>query len=85
MTKTIKSQSSDKHYFLTIEQGHATDCTCPDRNYRHHTCKHMRGFDADVERAAEFLAMMARFDVRSRAVREQEYTNYLNWQLSMGL
>lgn len=65
MTKTIKSQTSNKRYFLTIDEaGHATDCSCSERNYRHHTCKHMRSFDAEVQRAATFHALRQRFDSR---------------------
>ncbi len=87
MTKTLTSPDSGKKYFLSIENGRATQCNCPDRLHRSWKpcCKHMVSFNAEVEKAAAFQALMARFDVRSQAVREQEYTNYLNWQLSMGL
>src|SRR6266567_9082260 len=34
MTRTIKSETTNKHYFLTIDEtGHAVDCSCPDRQY----------------------------------------------------
>jgi uncharacterized Zn finger protein len=57
VTKTITSPESGKRYQLTIndEDGHATGCSCPDRNFRRHTCKHMRAHEAerhDAERSA---------------------------------
>jgi hypothetical protein len=67
MTKTIASATdSSKRYFLTIDEqtGHATDCQCPDRQYRHHECKHMRNFNAEVQRAAMFMLLRQRFDSR---------------------
>ncbi len=39
MTKTIASQTTNRHYFLTIDGSQATECSCPDRQYRHHECK----------------------------------------------
>ncbi len=83
MTKTIASATdSRKRYFLTIDGDHATDCTCPDRQYRHRTCKHMSNFNAEVRKASTFLALKASIEAKER---EQAYSNYLNWQLSMGL
>lgn len=79
MTVTTKSQTSDKHYFLTIENGLATDCTCPDRQYRRnwkHTCKHMQALNAEVVRASAFLGLKELFDVRSetqQALRREAY------------
>ncbi len=65
MTKTIKSQTSNTHYFLTIdEQSHAVDCTCGDYIHRHRTCKHMSAFNAEVTKAATFQALRNRFDSR---------------------
>ncbi len=69
MTKVISSQTSNKKYFLTIENGVATDCTCGDRQYRHHECKHMRQFNAEVTRAAAFLALKARIAAAEREAR----------------
>ncbi len=64
MTRTIKSETSNKHYFLTIDEtGHAVDCTCPDRQYRHHTCKHMTHFNRAFEQAITFMALLGQFDV----------------------
>ncbi len=54
-------------YFLTIDSdGHATNCSCPDRTYRSYKpcCKHMSAFDAEVQRAATFQALRQRFDIR---------------------
>ncbi len=69
MTKVISSQTSNKKYFLTIENGVATDCTCGDRQYRHHECKHMRQFNQEVTRAAAFLALKARIAMAEREAR----------------
>lgn len=85
MTKTIKGQTS--HYFLTIHDatGMATDCTCKDRFYRQHFCKHMTGFNRELDKAIIFQSLMNRFDMRSQAVREARYINYINFEMSMGL
>jgi len=66
MTRTIKSQTSNSYYFLTIdaESSRAVDCTCPDRHYRHHTCKHMSQFNSELERAITFQSLKARYDCR---------------------
>ena len=82
MTKTIASQTSNAHYFLTIETDHAVDCTCPDRQYRHHECKHMRQFNAEVARAAAFLALKARI---AAAEREARVAHRIAFELMMGL
>lgn len=84
MTKTIKSQTSNTHYFLTIECGLATDCTCPDRQYRRnwkHTCKHMNSFNAEVVRASAFLNMKELFDVRENG---QEQSKRCYFEMSLG-
>ena len=82
MTKVISSQTSNKKYFLTIENGVATDCTCGDRQYRHHECKHMRQFNAEVARAAAFLALKARI---AAAEREARVAHRIAFELMMGL
>lgn len=82
MTKVISSQTSNAKYFLTIENGVATDCTCPDRVYRHHECKHMRQFNAEVLRAATFLALKRRI---AQAEREARRAAYLYFELAMGI
>jgi hypothetical protein len=82
MTKTIASQTSNKHYFLTIDGDQATDCTCGDRVYRHHTCKHMRQFNAEVARAAAFLALKRRI---AAAEREARAASRIAFELAMGL
>ncbi len=67
MTKT-----SNKHYFLTIENGVATDCTCGDRQFRGYKpngCKHMIDFNAEVTRAALFLALKAKIASAEREAR----------------
>jgi len=84
MTKTIASQSdTNKRYFLTIdEQSHAVECTCPDRQYRHHECKHMRQFNAEVVRAATFLRLKASIEAQQR---DAERSAYLYHEMNLGL
>jgi len=82
MTKTIKSETSNKRYFLTIDGDQATDCTCGDRTFRHHTCKHMTHFNAEVTRAAAFLALKARI---AAAEREARVAHRIAFELMMGL
>lgn len=66
MTRTIRSETNDKHYFLTIDEaGHATGCSCPDRYYRKHTCKHMAHFDEQMRKIAAFAFLFRRFDCRA--------------------
>ena len=81
MTKVISSQTSNKKYFLTIENGVATDCTCGDRQHRHHECKHMRNFDVEVNKAATFLLLRERFDSRLNGDIE---TRRINFEMSLG-
>src|SRR5258707_15425686 len=84
MTKTIKSKTRKKHYFLTIdESGHGVDCPSPDRQYRHHACKHMRNYNTAFEQAVAFAALMARFDCRSQAVIEAKRAAYWNFEMSI--
>lgn len=85
MTKTIASQSSTKRYFLTISEtiDLATDCSCGDRHFRHHTCKHMSNFNREVNRAATFNALVSRFDIRSQAVRDAKRTAYINFEMTL--
>ena len=88
MTKTIASATdSSKHYFLTINSdGQAQACTCGDYQWRQAarggSCKHMKAFNQEVRKAETFLSLKAAIEAKER---EQAYTNYLNWQLAMGL
>ena len=85
MTKVIASATdTNKKYFLTIENGNAVQCSCPDRIHRAYKpcCKHMIAFNQEVQRAATFLQLKATIEAVER---ERQYTNYLNWQLAMGL
>jgi hypothetical protein len=81
MTKVISSQTSSKKYFLTIENGAAVDCTCPDHQYRRHECKHMRSLNAEVARAAAFLALKRRI---AAAEREARAASRIAFELAMG-
>ena len=84
MTKTIKSETGNKHYFLTIdESGHAVDCSCPDRQFRHHTCKHMTHFNQEVQKAIVFMALLGQFDCRSQAVIEAKRAAYWNFEMQI--
>ncbi len=84
MTRTIKSETSNKHYFLTIDEtGHAVDCSCPDRIFRHHTCKHMKHYNAAFEQAIAFAALVALFDCRSQAVIEAKRANYFYYEMAI--
>jgi hypothetical protein len=79
MTKTIKSFSDTRHYFLTIDDHSATavDCSCPDRQYRHHECKHMSQFNAQMTRTTTFQQLWSALDYRSeanKAARREAYT-----------
>jgi hypothetical protein len=78
MTKTIKSYTSSAHYFLTIddETGLATDCACPDRTFRHHECKHMRDFNAQMTRTTTFQQLWHALDFRSEAQRSARREAY---------
>ncbi len=82
MTRTIKSETSDKHYFLTIERGQATDCSCPSRQWRKGACKHMNHFSAEVARAAAFLTLKSKI---AQAERDARAAARISWELSMGL
>ena len=84
MTRTVKSETSNKHYFLTIdESGHAVDCTCPDHQYRQRTCKHMRHYNEAFEQASAFNALRERFDVRSQRVIEAKRASYWNYEMTL--
>jgi hypothetical protein len=82
MTRTIKSETSDTHYFLTIENGQATDCSCPSRQWRKGACKHMNHFQAEVARAAAFLSLKSRI---AQAEREARTAHRLAFEISMGI
>ncbi len=78
MTRTIKSQTGNTHYFLTIDEQklEATDCTCGDRHFRHHVCKHITGFDAQLLKTLAFIALKNLYDVHSaqqQAARREAY------------
>jgi len=84
MTRTIKSETTNKHYFLTIDEtGHAVDCTCPDRLFHHHTCKHMTHFNRAYETALTFMALLGQFDIRSQAVIEAKRAAYWNFEMAI--
>jgi hypothetical protein len=57
MNAQIQSFTSQATYGLVVDEttGQATDCGCKDRQYRHRQCKHMREFDAEVQKAARFI------------------------------
>lgn len=42
----------------------------------------MKAFNQEVRKAETFLSLKAAIEAKER---EQAYTNYLNWQLAMGL
>ncbi len=73
--------NTEIEYDLTInERGQATGCQCNDHYYRKHDCKHMKSFDAsfeaEVERAARFLAlksMVQGMEETARCYREMQY------------
>ncbi len=77
MTVTIKSQSSNRYYFVEIDEtNHATDCQCPDRQYRRHTCKHMTEVTTQVARALAFAQLREQYDYRGKvqqAARRESY------------
>lgn len=85
MTKTIASATdTNKKYFLTIDDnGHAVQCSCPDRQHRSYKpcCKHMSAFEAEVQRAATFQALRNRFDSRLNG---QEQSRRCYYEMSLG-
>ena len=84
MTKTIASQSdSHKKYFLTIDDrsAQAVDCSCPDRQYRGHTCKHMAQFGQELAKAETFNSLFQRYDCRANGA-EQSHRCY--YEMSLG-
>ncbi len=91
MTRTIKSETSNKHYFLTIdEDGHATDCTCGDQHFRCHVkgnpahqCKHILHYNAAFALAIAFADLQALFDCRSQAVIEAKRAAYWNFEMQI--
>ncbi len=89
MTKVISSQTGNKKYFLTIENGVATDCTCGDQHFRCHVkgnpahqCKHILDSNREITRAAAFLALKARI---AAAEREARVAHRIAFELMMGL
>ncbi len=86
MTLTIKSQTSNRHYFVELDETNtATSCGCPDRAYRHHTCKHMQEVTTQVARALAFAALRQQYDYRSETQREIRRAAYLNFEMSIGV
>lgn len=58
MVAQIESMTdSSKEYDVTVENGTAIDCSCKDHEFRHRTCKHMNAMNAEIARAARFLAV----------------------------
>ena len=51
---------------IDLNEGKATNCLCPDRQYRGHECKHMKAMNTEIDRASRFLLAV-------RKVREMEY------------
>jgi hypothetical protein len=86
MTLTVRSQTSNKHYFVELDDSNqATECGCPDRAYRHHTCKHMREVTEQVARALAFAALRQQYDYRSETQRAIRRERFLNYELSIGV
>lgn len=77
MTKTIASATdSRKKYFLTIEYGVATACTCKGFQY-YRRCHHLVDFNEELLKTETFLSLKNSLDVRSetqRAARRNAYT-----------
>lgn len=91
MTRTIKSFSSTSgaHYFLTIddETGLATDCACPDRQYRPNRaggCKHMQSFNQEMTKTETFRQLWHALDYRSEAQRDARATARISYEMSLG-
>ena len=91
MTRTIKSETSNKHYFLTIDEtGHAVDCTCGDQHFRGllagnpaHQCKHIKHYNAAYEQALDFMKLLASFDVRSEALAQAKRAAWWNFEMAL--
>ena len=83
MTKVLTSPDTNKKYFLTIDNGQAVQCSCPDRQYRSYklSCKHMAGFNAEVAKASAFIALRSRYDVRLNG---QEDSRRCYYEMSLG-
>ena len=84
MTKVVASQSdSHKKYFLTIDDttAAAVDCSCPSRQYRGGTCKHMRDFGVELSRAETFNSLFQRYDCRANG---QEAAHRCYYEMSLG-
>lgn len=77
MTLTVRSETSNKHYFVELDDSNtATGCGCPDRKFRHHTCKHMSEVTTQVARAIAFAALKEQYDYRGsiqQAARRESY------------
>ena len=61
VTSITSFTNPEVEYDVTVENGMAVSCTCPDHENRHRTCKHMREMNAriasEIARAARFLAV----------------------------
>ena len=76
MTKTIASATdTTKKYFLTIEYGVATACTCKGFQYRRR-CHHLINFNEQLLKTETFITLREQYDVRSEtqhAARREAY------------
>jgi len=80
MTLTIKSATSNKHYFVELDEtNQATDCGCKDHEFRPGRlggCKHMQEVTTQVARALAFAALRNQYDYRGsvqQAARRESY------------
>lgn len=84
MNAQIQSFTSNQKYDLTIcsETGTAVDCRCPDQQRRGHRadhiagCKHMRQFNAEIQKAATFILLKRQIE-ESEQERKREVLNNL--------
>ena len=91
MTRTIKSETNDKHYTLTIDEtGHAVDCTCGDQHFRCHVkgnpahqCKHIKHYNTAFDQAITFMALLTQFDMRSQALIEAKRAAWWNFEMAI--
>jgi hypothetical protein len=65
---------STKSYDVTVRHGQAVDCTCGDRHFRRHECKHMSNaqvqINAEIAKAERFLALKRQIETQEREARE---------------
>ena len=75
VTQIASFTDPNTEYDLTIEKGLVIDCTCNSRHFNPGwQCKHMKAkqaeVNAEIERAARFLALKAQIEVQEREARE---------------